>query len=89
MIAYDDIGTRKVSHDRTDAVNVIITDRVSGEAVGRYEIHLAGGEPAPSDRAYFDGAWERAVSDGLVNEERRTDYGFQLQRPKTLYESSQ
>jgi hypothetical protein len=70
-------------------VNVIITDRATRETIVRYEIHLAAEGPTPADREYFDDAWERAVSEGLVDAARRDDYGFQLQRPKTLYESSE
>jgi hypothetical protein len=69
-------------------VNVSISHRATEETVVRYEIHLAGENRAPPDGEYFDNAWERAVSDGLVDSKRREDYRFQLQRPKTLYESS-
>ena len=71
-----------------DAVNVIISNGVTRKNVVRYEIHLAGGGPAPPEAKYFDDAWHRAVADGLVDANRRSDYTFQLQRPKTLYESS-
>jgi hypothetical protein len=70
-------------------VNVIISDRVTTETIVRYEIHLAGERGTASDSEYFDDAWDRAVSDGLVDAARRESYRFQLQRPKTLYESSQ
>jgi hypothetical protein len=70
-------------------VNVIISHRASNETIARYEIHLAGENRAPPELEYFDDAWQRAVSDGLVDSERRADYRFQLQRPKTLYESSE
>jgi hypothetical protein len=69
-------------------VNVIITDRATRETVARYEIHLAGDASPPPDGEYFDGAWEQAVADGLVEAGRRDASGFELQRPKTLYESS-
>jgi hypothetical protein len=69
-------------------VNVIITNRATDEPVARYEVHLAGDADARPEREYFDDAWQRAVADGLVESESRADYRFQLQRPKTLYESS-
>jgi hypothetical protein len=69
-------------------VNVIISQRATSETIVRYEIHLAGDGRAPADLEYFDDAWQRAISDGLVDGGRRADYTFQLQRPKTLYESS-
>lgn len=70
-------------------MNVIISHRVTNEVIARYEIHLAGENPSPADREYFDDAWQRVLADGLVESDDRTDYRFQLQRPKTLYESSQ
>ena len=69
-------------------MNVIISNRATRETIVRYEIHLGGEGPAPPDGEYFDDAWDRAVTDGLVQADRRGDYAFQLQRPKTLYESS-
>lgn len=70
-------------------MNVIISRRNSNHVIARYEIHLAEEEdPKPSEQHYFDEAWDKAVGDRLVRPERRTDYEFQLQRPKTLYESS-
>ncbi len=70
-------------------MNVIISNRGTNETIARYEIHLAGENRTPAEAEYFDDAWQRAVADGLVDSERRADYRFQLQRPKTLYESSQ
>jgi hypothetical protein len=69
-------------------MNVVITRLSTRETIARYEVHLAGEEKAPPDHQYFDDAWQRAVSDGLVEPQSRNDYQFQLQRPKTLYESS-
>ena len=69
-------------------MNVVIIDRKSREPVARYEIHLAGETDRPAEQRYFDDAWERAVSDRLVEGEQRAAYEFQLQRPKNLYESS-
>ncbi|HEX5048855.1 MAG TPA: hypothetical protein VFX89_17205 [Gammaproteobacteria bacterium] len=69
-------------------MNVVIIDRANKEPVARYEIHLAGENDRPGEQRYFDDAWERAVSDRLVEVERRDRYDFQLQRPKNLYESS-
>jgi hypothetical protein len=70
-------------------VNVIISHRVTNEVIARYEVHLASENRAPPDSEYIDDAWRRALADGLVESDDRTDYRFQLQRPKTLYESSQ
>ena len=70
-------------------MNVIISDRETNETIVRYEIHLSGENRTASDDEYFEDAWERAVSDALVDAARRDGYRFQLQRPKTLYESSQ
>jgi hypothetical protein len=69
-------------------MNVAIMKRETNEVVARYEIHKAGDAPPPPDEVYFDEAWQRATKDGLVDAHRRRDYDFQLQRPKTLYESS-
>jgi hypothetical protein len=70
-------------------MNVVINRRRDCKVIARYEIPLAGGERPPPDQAYFDGAWQRAVADGLVDGGDRAAYGFQLQLPTTLYESSQ
>jgi hypothetical protein len=70
-------------------MNVFVFRRDDSEVIARYEIHLAGADDPPPDQRYFDGAWERAVADGLVDASSREDYGFRLQKPKTLYESSQ
>lgn len=69
-------------------MNVAIVSRATKDVVARYEVHLAGNGSPPPDARYFDEAWQRAVEDGLVDLHRRRDYEFQLQRPKTLYESS-
>lgn len=70
-------------------MNVFVIRRQGSEVVARYEIHLAGDDDPPADQQYFDGAWQRAVADGLVDERERADYQFRLQKPETLYESSQ
>jgi hypothetical protein len=92
IIAYDASEARTVSQRRREAVNVVISNPESKQPIVRYEIHLAGesrtGSHSPADSEYFDDAWQRAVSDGLVDSARRDGYAFQLQRPKTLYESS-
>ena len=69
-------------------MNVAIIERATKDVIARYEVHRAGEAPPPSDEAYFDEAWKRAVQERLVDVERRPDYDFKLQRPKTLYESS-
>ena len=69
-------------------MNVAIIERATKDVIARYEIHLAGNAPPPSDDTYFDEAWQRAVQERIVDVDRRRDYDFQLQRPKTLYESS-
>ena len=69
-------------------MNVFVIKRPGDDVVARYEIHLAGAADPPLDREYFDGAWERAVADGLVDPERRADSEFRLPTPTTLYESS-
>lgn len=69
-------------------MNVAIVRRATNDVVARYEVHRAGNGSPPPDTEYFDEAWQRAVEDGLVDLHRRRDYDFQLQRPKTLYESS-
>jgi len=69
-------------------MNVTIVKRATSDVIAQYEVHKAGNGSPPPDDAYFDEAWERAVEDGLVELHRRRDYDFQLQRPKTLYESS-
>jgi hypothetical protein len=69
-------------------MNVAIVERATKDVIARYEIHRAGNGSPPPDTEYFDEAWQRAVEDGLVDLRRRRDYDFQLQRPKTLYESS-
>ena len=69
-------------------MNVVIIDRTSEEPIVRYEIHLAGENDRPAEPRYFDDAWQRAVSDRLVDAARRDRNDFQLQRPKNLYESS-
>jgi hypothetical protein len=88
IIAYDDLETRMVSNRAEEAVNVIISNRATHETIARYEIHLASETRTPAESEYLDDAWQRAVADGLVASESRADYEFQLQRPKTLYESS-
>lgn len=70
-------------------MNVVITNSATNDPVARYEVHLADRETKPADDEYFDDAWQRAVSDGLVDSANRGRYRFQLQRPKTLYESSE
>jgi len=69
-------------------MNVIIIERASKQPVARYEIHLASENERPPERDYFDEAWQRALSDRLVDSKSRDGYEFQLQRPKNLYESS-
>lgn len=70
-------------------MNVLISHRPSSYLIARYEIHLANeDDPKPPEKDYFDAAWRKAIGDRLVRSERRTDYEFALQRPKTLYESS-
>jgi hypothetical protein len=70
-------------------MNIFIVKRATQEVIARYEVHKAGptGTPPP-DEEYFDTAWERAVSDRLVDDTQRPAYEFRLQLPKTLYESS-
>jgi hypothetical protein len=70
-------------------MNVAIRNRQTDQVVVRYEIHLAEKDATPPDQQYFDEAWDKAVAERLVDGHRRGDYTFQLQRPKTLYESSQ
>jgi hypothetical protein len=71
-------------------VNVVITNSTTDDPIARYEIHLRDeSNRKPPDREYFDDAWTRAVADGLVEDASRANYRFQLQRPKTLYESSE
>jgi hypothetical protein len=69
-------------------MNVAIRNRKTDQVIVRYEIHLADGEAIRPDQEYFDDAWQRAVSDRLVDAAHRDDYVFHLQPPKTLYESS-
>jgi len=69
-------------------MNVAIIRSTTKDVIARYEIHMAENGPPPSDDAYFDEAWQRAVRERLVDVQRRGEYDFQLQRPKTLYESS-
>jgi hypothetical protein len=69
-------------------MNVAIVKRSSKDVIARYEIHMAGNGATPPEDEYFEEAWERAVADGLVDGRRRREYEFQLQLPKTLYESS-
>ena len=69
-------------------MNVAIVRRGTKDVVARYEVHRAGNGSLPPDSEYCDEAWQRAVEDGVVELHRRRDYEFQLQRPKTLYESS-
>jgi hypothetical protein len=69
-------------------MNVLISRREDRAVIVLYEIHLAGEDRTPPDRSYFDEAWKRAVADGLVDGERRADYGFQLRLPTTIYEAS-
>jgi hypothetical protein len=69
-------------------MNVAIVRRATNDIVALYEVHKAGNGSPPRDEEYFDEAWQRAVEDGLVDLQRRRDYEFRLQRPKTLYESS-
>ena len=69
-------------------MNVVINRRADQHVIVRYEIHLADEETTPPQQAYFDEAWKRAVSDRLVDPDRRADYGFQLQLPTTIYEAS-
>ena len=69
-------------------MNVAIVERATKGVIARYEIHKAGNGSPPPDDVYFDEAWQQAVEDGLVDLRRRRDYEFQMQRPKTLYESS-
>ena len=69
-------------------MNVAIVRRATNDVIARYEVHKAGNGSPPPDKEYFDEAWQRAVEDGLVDLNRRREYEFQLQPPKTLYESS-
>ena len=69
-------------------MNVVINQRKDSKVIVRYEIHLAGEDDTPPEHEYFDAAWQRAVADGLVDANRRNDYGFQLQLPTTIYEAS-
>ncbi len=85
MINSDQDGSQQTE----DTVNVVITHSATDDPVARYEIHLASDDRKHPDREYFDNAWERAVADGLVEDADRDNYRFQLQRPKTLYESSE
>jgi hypothetical protein len=69
-------------------MNVIISHRPTKEVIARYEIHLVRGDDVPEDERYFDDAWRHAVANSFVEPDDRSDYDFQLQRPKTLYEAS-
>jgi len=69
-------------------MNVIISERATREVIGRYEVHLAGEGKAPPDEEYFDDAWQKAIADRVVDAAHRELYDFEMQRPKTLYESS-
>jgi hypothetical protein len=69
-------------------MNVVINRSSDSKVIVRYEIHLAGDDTTPPDDAYFDEAWKRAITDRLVEPDRRADYGFQLQLPTTIYEAS-
>jgi hypothetical protein len=69
-------------------MNVIISERATRDVIGRYEVHLAGEGEAPPDEHYFDDAWQKAIEDRVVDAAHRERYAFELQRPKTLYESS-
>ena len=69
-------------------MNVAIVKRSTKEVVARYEVHKAGDGTPPPDDEYFDEAWQRAVNDRLVDARQRRSYDFQLQLPKTIYESS-
>ena len=70
-------------------MNVAIIERATKDVIARYEIHKAGDGTPPPDDEYFDEAWQRAVSERLVDEGNRRGYDFQLQLPKTIYEASQ
>jgi hypothetical protein len=70
------------------AMNVAIVKRTTNEVVARYEIHKAGDGAPPPDEEYFDEAWQRAISERLVDAKQRRSYDFQLQLPKTIYEAS-
>jgi hypothetical protein len=69
-------------------MNVAIVKRLTHDVIARYEVHKAGDGPPPPDETYFDEAWQRAVTDRLVDPNDRPSYEFQLQLPKTLYEAS-
>ena len=70
-------------------MNVAISRRADAKVIVRYEIHLAGDDDPPPQEAYFDDAWRRATTDGLVDGTDRAAYLFHLHLPTTLYESSQ
>lgn len=70
------------------SMNVAIRHRTTDEVIARYEVHKAGEGTPPPENEYFDAAWQRAVADGLVEADDRSLYEFQLQLPKTIYESS-
>ena len=69
-------------------MNIVIIDKSNQRPIVRYEIHLAGENDRPPEREYFDRAWQRAVSERLVDAGARDAYDFQMQPPKNLYESS-
>ncbi len=59
-------------------MEVKIVDVVTGAVVAVYAVEDSGLNYDPSEEDFFDSAWLSAVEDGLVDEDGRDGYGFEL-----------
>jgi hypothetical protein len=57
-------------------MDVLITEAVSGKLISTCPVVLGGQNYHPTEQEYFNEAWRCAVDDGLVNEDRRSEYRF-------------
>jgi hypothetical protein len=55
---------------------VAVIESKTRKVVARHTLHLEGLNYTPSDREYFDAAWQAAVDDGDVKDADRAKYTF-------------
>ena len=59
-------------------MKVKISDIYSNEEIKTYSINLGKTNTHLLDQDYFEEAWKTAVKDNLVNQDRRSEYKFEI-----------
>ena len=59
-------------------MKVKISDAYSNEEIKTYSIDLGDTNTHLLDQDYFEEAWKTAVQENMVNQERRSEYKFEI-----------